>query len=295
MTAVATDVSRAVRRAHWRRRLVPYGLLLPGIAWLIIFYVVPMLRLVSVSLQTGIYPRYRFAWEWSNYAELFVNYGGQALNSLLYAVLATGIGLAIAYPLAYFIAFRGGKFKNFLLVMLLVPFLMPFLLRTLSWKIILADNGLVVDVLKALHVLGSDGRLLATWVAVVAGIVYNFLAFMTLPIYVSLEKIDRSLVEAANDLYASPAVAFRKVTWPLSRPGVVAGTLLTFIPAVGDYVNATLLGTPKQFMIGNVIQSRFLVVLDYPVAAALSFTLMVVTIILIIPYVRAAGTEDLVA
>ena len=149
--------------------------------------------------------------------------------------------------------------------------------------------------LKALGVLGEDGRLLATGVAVVAGIVYNFLAFMALPIYVSLEKIDKSLVEAANDLYASPAVAFRKVTFPLSRPGVVAGTLLTFIPAIGDYVNAVLLGTPQQFMVGNVIQSRFLVVLDYPVAAALSFTLMIVTVLLIIPYVRASGTEDLVA
>lgn len=295
MSAAGQELSSTAATAAWRRKLVPYGLLLPGGLWLIVFFVVPMLRLISVSLQTGIFPRYRFAWAWSNYAELVTNYGGQAVNSLVYAFLATAIALAISYPLAYFIAFRGGRWKNFLLVMLLMPFLMPFLLRTLSWKIILADNGLLVDVLKSVHLLGEDGRLLATGVAVVAGIVYNFLAFMTLPIYVSLEKINRSLVEAANDLYASPAVAFRKVTFPLSRPGVVAGTLLTFIPAVGDYVNAVLLGTPEQFMIGNVIQSRFLVVLDYPVAAALSFTLMIVTVLLIIPYVRAAGTEDLVA
>jgi spermidine/putrescine transport system permease protein len=285
----------AAGRASRRRKLVPYGLLLPGGIWLIVFYVVPMLRLVSVSLQTGIFPNYEFSWAWANYSELVTNYGSQAVNSLLYAFMATVIAFSIAYPLAYFIAFRGGRWKNFLLVMLLLPFLMPFLLRTLSWKIILADNGLLVDVLKALGVLGEDGRLLATGVAVVAGIVYNFLAFMALPIYVSLEKIDKSLVEAANDLYASPAVAFRKVTFPLSRPGVVAGTLLTFIPAIGDYVNAVLLGTPQQFMVGNVIQSRFLVVLDYPVAAALSFTLMIVTVLLIIPYVRASGTEDLVA
>ena len=295
MSVGGQELSSTAATAAWRRKLVPYGLLLPGGLWLIVFFVVPMLRLVSVSLQTGIYPNYEFSWAWSNYAELVTNYGGQAVNSLVYAFLATAIALAISYPLAYFIAFRGGRWKNFLLVMLLMPFLMPFLLRTLSWKIILADNGLLVDVLMSVHVLGEDGRLLATGVAVVAGIVYNFLAFMTLPIYVSLEKIDRSLVEAANDLYASPAVAFRKVTFPLSRPGVVAGTLLTFIPAVGDYVNAVLLGTPQQFMIGNVIQSRFLVVLDYPVAAALSFTLMIVTVLLIIPYVRAAGTEDLVA
>ena len=295
MSLDTREAVSTVATAAWRRKLVPYGLLLPGGLWLIIFFVVPMLRLVSVSLQTGIFPRYQFSWEWSNYAQLFTNYSGQAMNSLVYALLATAIAFLIAYPLAYFIAFRGGRWKNFLLVMLLMPFLMPFLLRTLSWKIILADNGVLVEALKSLHLLSEDGRLLATGVAVVAGIVYNFLAFMTLPIYVSLEKIDRSLVEAANDLYASPAVAFRKVTFPLSRPGVVAGTLLTFIPAVGDYVNAVLLGTPQQFMIGNVIQSRFLVVLDYPVAAALSFTLMVVTVLLIIPYVRAAGTEDLVA
>ncbi len=295
MTAVAEAASGSARRAARRRQLVPYALLLPGLAWLLVFYVVPMLRLINVSLQTGIFPQYRFAWQWSNYSRLVVDYGGQAVNSIFYSLLATGVALLIAYPLAYFIAFRGGRFKNFLLVMLLMPFLMPFLLRTLSWKIILADNGLVVEALRGIGLLGEDGRLLATGVAVVAGIIYNFLAFMALPIYVSLEKIDRSLVEAATDLYASPVVAFRKVTFPLSKPGVVAGTLLTFIPAVGDYVNATLLGTPQQFMIGNVIQSRFLVVLDYPVAAALSFTLMVATVILIIPYVRTTGTEDLVA
>lgn len=295
MSSVAQEAPPNAPRTNWRRKLVPYGLLLPGGLWLIIFYVVPMLRLVNVSLQTGIFPQYRFTWAWSNYAELVTNYSSQAFNSLRYAFLATAVALLIAYPLAYFIAFRGGRWKNFLLVMLLLPFLMPFLLRTLSWKIILADNGLVVDLLQTLKILGEDGRLLATGFAVVAGIVYNFLAFMALPIYVSLEKIDRSLVEAASDLYSSPAMAFRKVTFPLSRPGVVAGTLLTFIPAVGDYVNAVLLGTPQQFMIGNVIQSRFLVVLDYPVAAALSFTLMVVTVLLIIPYVRASGTEDLVA
>lgn len=295
MSDIGGQAVSSVSTAAWRRKLVPYGLLAPGILWLVVFYVAPMLRLVSVSLQEGIFPQYRFSWEWSNYAELFTSYWGQAVNSILYAFLATAIALLISYPLAYFIAFRGGRWKNFLLVMLLMPFLMPFLLRTLSWKIILADNGLLVGLLKSLHLLSADGRLLATGTAVVAGIVYNFLAFMTLPIYVSLEKIDRSLVEAAQDLYASPAVAFRKVTFPLSRPGVVAGTLLTFIPAVGDYVNAVLLGTPKEFMIGNVIQSRFLVVLDYPVAAALSFTLMIVTVLVIVPYVRAAGTEDLVA
>jgi spermidine/putrescine transport system permease protein len=292
MTATLARGSRSVAR---RRALVPYLLMFPGIAWLVVFFVIPISRLVNVSLQSGIYPRYRFTWEWSNYTRIVTDYASQVWNSLRFGVIATVLALLIAYPLAYFIAFRGGRWKNFLLVMLLMPFLMPFLLRTLSWKIILADEGLVVGALRNIHLLPPDGALLATSVAVVAGIVYNFLPFMTLPIYVSLEKIDRALVEAAADLYSSPVTAFRRVTLPLSMPGVVAGTLLTFIPAVGDYVNAILLGSPSEFMIGNVIQSRFLVALDYPVAAALSFTLMVAIVLLLVPYVRAAGTEELVA
>jgi spermidine/putrescine transport system permease protein len=278
-----------------RRSRVPYYLLIPGGIWLFAFFVVPMFRLINVSLQEGIFPNFEFAWAWDNYTKLFTDFLAQGRNSLLYALTATVVAILIAYPLAYFIAFRGGAYKNLLLVMLLMPFLMPFLLRTLSWKIILADNGIVVEVLKGLGLLADDGRLLATGVAVVAGIVYNFLPFMTLPIYVSLEKIDHSLLEAAADLYSSSVTAFRKVTFPLSLPGVVAGTLLTFIPAVGDYVNASLLGTPQQFMVGNVIQSRFLVVLDYPVAAALSFTLMLVIVLMLLPYIRATGTEELVA
>jgi spermidine/putrescine transport system permease protein len=288
------ELERLVRVAR-RRSLIPYALMLPGILWLVFFFLIPVLRLVSVSLESGIYPRFEFTWEWSNYARLWTTYGGQVWNSLRFALSATVISLLIAYPLAYFIAVRGGRWKNFLLVMLLMPFLMPFLLRTLSWKIILADEGLVVSALKAGGLLASDGTLLATSVAVVAGIVYQFLPFMALPIYVSLEKIDRSLSEAAADLYANPAAAFRRVTLPLSLPGVVAGTLLTFIPAVGDYVNATLLGSPSESMLGNVIQSRFLVALDYPVAAALSFTLMVAILVLLVPYVRATGTDELVA
>lgn len=286
---------KALARASTRRSMVPLALMLPGIAWLIFFFLVPLLRLVGVSLESGIYPRFELTWEWVNYTRLWTTYGGQVWNSLRFALSATVIALLVAYPLAYFIAFRGGRWKNFLLVMLLMPFLMPFLLRTLSWKIILADEGLVVSVLKTFGLLSSDGTLLATSVAVVAGIVYQFLPFMALPIYVSLEKIERSLGEAAADLYATPFQAFRKVTLPLSLPGVVAGTLLTFIPAVGDYVNATLLGSPSESMLGNVIQSRYLVALDYPVAAALSFTLMVAIVLLLIPYVRATGTDELVA
>lgn len=286
---------RLRQAAERRRRWVPYLLLLPGGLWLGLFYFVPMIRLVDVSLQSGIYPRYRFTWEFDNYLRLFTDFLPHLERSLLYGLGATLAALLIAYPLAYGIAFRGGRYKNLLLVLLLMPFLMPFLLRTLSWRIILADNGPVVEALKAVGLLGADGRLLATGVAVVAGITYNFLPFTTLPIYVSLEKIDRSLIEAANDLYASPVVAFWKVTFPLSLPGVVAGSLLTGIPAIGDYVNAELLGTPEQFMLGNVIQARFLRVVDYPSAAALSFSLMLAILLILIPYIKATGTEDLVA
>ncbi len=294
MTAEAA--TSGARRRVLGRRAVPYLLLLPGGLWLFFFYLVPMGRLAAVAFQEGTFQEgFRFAWRWDNFGEAFTTFGAQFSRSFIYAGMATAAALMIAYPLAYFIAFRGGRFKNLLVVLVLMPFLVPFLLRTLAWKIILADDGPVVDALRVIGLVADDGRLLATGTAVVAGIIYNFLPFMTLPIYVSLEKIDRSLVEAANDLYASPAVAFRKVTLPLSMPGVVAGTLLTLIPAAGDYVNAQLLGTPQQFMIGNVIQSRFLVVLDYPVAAALSFTLMLAILGLIIPYVRVTGTEDLVA
>lgn len=293
MTTIAQEPELA--RMARRRAIVPYALLLPGIAWLIIFFLIPIIRLVSVSLQSGIYPNFEFTWQWDNYTKLWTTYSGQVLNSLKFAFAATVICLLLAYPLAYFIAFRGGRWKNLLVVMLLMPFLMPFLLRTLSWKIILADEGFVVGTLKSIGVLGPNATLLATSVAVVAGIAYNFLPFMALPIYVSLEKLDRSLTEASADLYARPSETFRKVTLPLSMPGVVAGTLLTFIPAVGDYVNAALLGSPGDFMIGNVIQSRFLVALDYPVASALSFTLMVAIVVMLVPYVRATGTDDLVA
>ena len=296
MTAVVTSQSEAAAAAERRRRRVPYLLLLPGGLWLILFYILPMLQLAGTSLKSGSFAEgYRFSWALSNYGAGFTEFSAQFTRSILYAGIATVITFVIAYPLAYFIAFRGGRYKNLLLVLVIMPFLFPFLLRTLAWKIILADDGFVVDALKTVGLVSNNGRLLATGTAVVAGIAYNFLPFMTLPLYVSLEKIDPAMVEAASDLYANPRTAFRKVTFPLSMPGVVAGTLLTLIPAAGDYVNAQLLGTPQQSMIGNVIQSRFLLVLDYPVAAALSFTLMLAILAMIIPYILFTGTEDLVA
>nr|MDQ2981875.1 ABC transporter permease [Actinomycetota bacterium] len=221
------------------------------------------------------------------------NYHGHFVRSLEYAGVATVLSLVISYPVAYWIAFRGGRWKNLLLLFIVAPFFVTYLIRTLAWETILADNGLVVRTLHSLHLLGSDGRLLATSVAVVCGITYNFLPFMALPLYVSLEQIDSRMIEAAQDLYASKWKAFLRVTLPLSLPGVVAGTLLTFIPAAGDFINAQLLGSPKQHMIGNVIQSKFLELTDYPAAASMSFVLMAAIVIMVLAYARAVGTEQL--
>jgi spermidine/putrescine transport system permease protein len=214
-------------------------------------------------------------------------------RSLLYAALATLLALVISYPLAYWIAFRGGRWKNVLLIMSIAPFFVTYLIRTLAWQTILADQGQIVGLLRDVGILGDNGRLLATSTAVVAGITYNYLPFMALPLYVSLEAIDERLIEAAEDLYASSIQAFLRVTLPLSLPGLVAGTLLTFIPATGDFINARLLGTPNQFMIGNVIESKFFNLLDYPGAAALSFTLMAAVLVLLAIYARVIGTEKL--
>jgi spermidine/putrescine transport system permease protein len=280
-----------------RRNWLPYLLLIPGMLWLVIFFAVPMVQLLATSLydpngslETG----YAQTLHWQNYTDALRDYSEQFIRSFVYAGIATVLALVISYPLAYAIAFKAGRWRNVMLVLVIAPFFTSFLVRTLAWTTILADNGIVVDTLKAMGLLGENGRLLATPFAVVTGITYNFLPFMTLPLYASLEKIDPRLIEAAGDLYASSFTAFRKVTVPLSLPGVVAGTLLTFIPAAGDYINAELLGTPNQYMIGNVIDSSFLVRLDYPTAAALSFTLMIAIVALVMVYIRRAGTEELV-
>jgi spermidine/putrescine transport system permease protein len=277
---------------HRHRGLIPYLLLAPGLAWLAFFFLVPMYYLGYTSLQEGdLFSGYTFAWAWGNYSDAFSLYRGHFIRSLEYAGLATIIAFLISYPLAYWIAFRGGRWKNLLLLLIIAPFFVTYLIRTLAWKSILSDQGFVVDVLQTLNVLGEDGRLLATTTAVVAGITYNFLPFMALPLYVSLEQIDHRLIEAAQDLYASRVKAFLRVTLPLSLPGVFAGTLLTFIPAAGDFINAELLGTPKQQMIGNVIQSRFKEIADYPQAAALSFTLLAAILVAVLLYARAVGSE----
>ena len=271
-------------------------MLLPGLLWLVIFFVVPTIQLVATglydpngSLDTG----YAMTWSWGNYWDVLVQYQEQFLRSFGYAFIATVACVLLGYPLAYAIAFKSGRWKNLMLVLVIAPFFTSFLVRTLAWKSILADNGFVVELLKTLQVLPEDGRLLATPVAVVTGLTYNFLPFMVLPLYASLEKIDPRLVEASKDLYANGVTSFRKVTLPLSAPGLVAGTLLTFIPAAGDYINSELLGTPQQRMIGNVIDNLFLVQLDYPAAAASSVLLMVAITCLVVFYVRRAGTEEL--
>jgi spermidine/putrescine transport system permease protein len=279
---------------HRHRGLVPYLLLAPGIGFLALFFVIPAYYLANTSLQTGsVDVGYTLTWAWENYTDAISTYHEQLTRSLVYAGVATVFALVISYPLAYWIAFRGGRWKNVLLLMVIAPFFVTYLIRTLAWQTILTDDGFVLDVLRALHIVGDGERLLATSVAVVAGITYNFLPFMALPLYAALEQIDTRLVEAAEDLYASKLHAFLRVTLPLSLPGVVAGTLLTFIPAAGDFINAELLGTPRQAMIGNVIQSKFLVISDYGQAAALSFALMAAILVLVIAYTRLLGTERL--
>jgi spermidine/putrescine transport system permease protein len=279
---------------HRHRGLTPYLLLAPGILWLAVFFLVPLGFLGYQSLESGsIDFGYAFTWAWGNYWDAIRDYSGHFERSFEYAGIATLIALVVSYPVAYWIAFRGGRWKNLLLLFIVAPFFVTYLIRTLAWETILADHGFVLRTLHSLHVVSPGGRLLATGVAVVAGITYNFLPFMALPLYVSLEQIDQSLIEAAQDLYASKWKAFLRVTLPLSLPGVVAGTLLTFIPAAGDFINAQLLGSPKNHMIGNVINSKFNELIDYPAAASMSFVLMAAILIAVLIYARAVGTEKL--
>ena len=323
------------------RGAVPYLLLLPGIGWLLLFYIYPAVQLFLVSLWTGsITAGYEQTWNFGIYADGFAEYWPWIVRSAAYGGVATILAFLLGYPLAYTIAFKGGRFKNLLLFLVIAPFFTSFLLRTISWQIILADNGIVLGPLKDTGLVSDEFRVLATPLAVIAGITYNLLPFMTLPLYVAIEKVDFRLLEAAKDLYAGPwrpggtivgavaggaflalasfvlggevivpaavgaivgavvgtfliSEAFVRITFPLSLPGVFAGSLLTFIPAVGDFVNAELLGNPQSQMIGNVIQARFLEITDYPMASALSFILMAAIIIGVLLYARILGTEEL--
>jgi spermidine/putrescine transport system permease protein len=262
--------------------------------WLGLFFLAPLGFLIYQSLQSGsIDFGYSFTWAFGNYWDAIKGYRGEFERSFEYAGLATLIAFVVSYPVAYWIAFRGGRWKNLLLLFIVAPFFVTYLIRTLAWETILSDNGLVVRLLTDIHLVPHGGRVLATGTAVVAGITYNFLPFMALPLYVSLEQIDQTLVEAAEDLYASKWRAFLRVTFPLSLPGVVAGTLLTFIPAAGDFINATLLGSPTSHMIGNVINSKYNDLIDYPAAASMSFILMAIILGLVLIYARIVGTEKL--
>jgi len=279
--------------ATGRRRLTPYLLLFPGVFWLVVFFVVPMYYMARLSLDSGtLETGFKFTWQWSNYNDALTLYKDPFIRAFEYAGAATIIALFIGYPLAYAIAFRGGKWKNAMLFAVVAPFFTTYLIRTIAWETILSDQSPVVDVLKSIG-LAPGGHILATAAAVIAGITYNFLPFMVLPIYASLERIDPRLIEAGKDLYASSRAAFVRITLPLSAPGVIAGTLLTFIPAAGDYVNAFFLGGTNNKMIGNVIQGLYLTNRDYPAAAALSFLLMAAIMLMVFVYIRFAGSESL--
>ncbi len=281
-----------------RKISTPYLLLLPGVAFLFTFFILPIINLAQTSTQTpvggGDTGQFEQTLRFSNYLDAFLENREQFGRSFVYATIATLLALAIAYPLAYAIALKGGKLKNFMLILVIAPFFTSFLLRTVAWKQILGEEGFVVPTLRTIGIISDSTTLTSTSFAVVMGMTYNFLPFMTLPLYASIDRIDPRTLEASGDLYANGFTTFRRVTLPLSMPGVVAGTLLTFIPAAGDYVNAAILGSPNTKMIGNVIESRYLKIVDYPTAAALSFTLMIVILILVTVYVRKAGTEELV-
>lgn len=267
-----------------RRWFTPWLLIAPGGLWLLVFFIVPLFSLGRLSLQSG---------GLSNYSTVISDNSTVIIRTFIYATISTIAAIVIGYPLAYVIATKGGKYKNFLLALVVLPFFVTYLVRTLSWKILLFDGGPVVGILHSLGILNENQGVLGSPFAVIAALTYNFLPFMVLPIYVSLEKLDRRLLDAAADLYSSPARAFRKVTLPLSLPGLFAGTLLTFIPAAGDFVNSELLGSERTVMIGNIIEKNFGKEFFRPELSALSFMLMAIILIGVIIYARLLGTEEI--
>jgi spermidine/putrescine transport system permease protein len=276
-----------------KRHLAPYLLVLPGGLWLLLFFAIPMITMLSLSLQQGdIVAGYRFTGHWQTYVDAIDDYHTQLIRSLIYGAVASFAMAVLAFPMAYWIAFYAGRRKSTYLFLILLPFFVSFVLRTISWRQILTDEGPVLQPLKDAGLLSQAFHILGTPYAVIAGLVYNFLPFMVLPIYVALERIDPRVVEAARDLYANPATTFRKVIFPLALPGVFAGVLMTFVPASSDYVNSALLGSSDTTMIGQVIQAQFLNNSDYPTASALSFVLMAVLLIGVFAYAKMLGTED---
>ncbi|MEV4280229.1 ABC transporter permease [Actinoplanes xinjiangensis] len=276
-----------------KRTLAPYLLVLPGGLWLLLFFAVPMVTMLSLSLQEGdVVNGFVFTGHWQNYTESLADYQTQLIRSLVYGAITSIILIVLAFPVAYWIAFYGGRRKATYLFLIMLPFFVSFVLRTISWRMLLTDDGVLLHPLKSAGILPDGFTVLGTSGAVIAGLVYSFLPFMVLPIYVALERIDPRVVEAARDLYASPMTSFRKVIFPLALPGVFAGVLMTFVPASSDYVNSELLGSSETTMIGQVIQAKFLSNSDYPSASALSFTLMAVLLIGVFSYARMLGTED---
>jgi spermidine/putrescine transport system permease protein len=279
---MATEQDSSLRPRRW---YIPFLLLAPGALFLAVFFVIPLFRMFQLSLEDD---------GFSNYSDVFSDNLETIVRTFVYAGLATGLCILLGFPLAYFIAIKGGRWKNLLLALVVLPFFVTYLVRTLAWKILLFDDGPIVAILQWVGLLGENGRLLGEPVAVVGALTYNFLPFMVLPIYVALEKMDRRLLEAASDLYGSPWRSFRKVTFRVALPGVFAGTLLTFIPAAGDFVNSDLLGSERTIMIGNVIEQNFGRDFFRPELSALSFMLMAIILIGVIIYARVLGTEDLV-
>ena len=267
-----------------RRWFTPWLLIAPGGLWLLIFFVVPLFSLGRLSLQDG---------GFSNYSTVISDNSTVIIRTFVYATISTLAAIIIGYPLAYVIATKGGKYKNLFLALVILPFFVTYLVRTLSWKILLFDNGPVVGILQSVGILNDNQGILGSPFAVVAALTYNFLPFMVLPIYVSLEKLDRRLLDAAADLYSSPARAFRKITLRLSLPGLFAGTLLTFIPAAGDFVNSELLGSDRTVMIGQIIEKNFGKEFFRPELSALSFMLMALILVGVIVYARLLGTEEI--
>jgi spermidine/putrescine transport system permease protein len=276
-----------------RSRLSPYLLILPGGLWLAVFFVIPMVAMVNVSTQTGsLETGFVQTFNFGVYGDMISAYHTQLLRSLSYGVMTTVITILLAYPMAYWIAFHGGRHKSTYLFLILLPFFVTFVIRTISWQFLLADDGIVLGRLKDWGLMPESFHILATPTAVVGGLVYNFLPFMVLPIYVALERIDVVLLEAASDLYATGTEVFRRVVLPLSLPGVFAGVILTFVPAAADYVNAQILGGSGQVMIGNIIETLYISNSQYPQASALSSILLAALLIGIFLYARLLGTRD---
>jgi spermidine/putrescine transport system permease protein len=300
--AFSSTAPVAAEPAVRRRSPIALFLLLPGALYLSLFFLVPFVSLILTSFQAprefGDIGQYDYAFKWENYVTVIQTYLPHIVRSFGYAALATVLALLFSYPLAYFIGVKLRRYplwQALALTLVIAPFFISFLLRTLAWKQILSDEGPVVTALNALTILPEGAHITGTPAAVIFGLTYNFIPFMTLPIYTSLERLDLRYVEAGGDLYASPATTFLRITLPLSLPGVVSGTLLTFIPASGDYINAStsFLGSPETAMIGNVIEANFLQLQNYPAAAALSIVLMAVILVLVSIYVKRSGTEDL--